>query len=135
MRAVISACARGLAPSRRKLRLAVEPSASVPVPSARAPSGVVKRPETAQRPRCAFADPSQFVGPGAAQAAAGEQEGNGLEQIGLTAAVRPRDHDEPRRRRPVEGGVVAEVGEREAVEPERGVGRVGRRQTRIGIST
>ena len=53
---------------------------------------------------------------GAAQPAAGREKRNGLDQIGLAGAVRPDEHDRlgagfERRR-----AVVAEIGERQAVD-------------------
>ena len=65
---------------------------------------------------------------GLAQAAARHQEGDGLQQVGLAGAVRAGQHHGTAIDRQRAMAVVAEVGERQPAEPERGLpGRGSRR--------
>lgn len=79
---------------------------------------------------------------GAAQPAAGAEQGDRLEQVGLAGAVVADEGDEARHERERQRRVVAEVGELQGgeVDPRRGVAGRRRcgdrgRQTRIGMST
>ena len=115
------------------------------------PSGVSSVAATAQPAaggsslRAAAAD---FVEAGPAQAAAGGQEGEGLQQVGLAGAVFADQHDGLHPAIEAQLTVVAEVGQAKLAHGEEcrrsaryGVGRVGegadglRRHTRIGMST
>ena len=89
-----------------------------------------------------------LVHPGPAQAAAGRQEGQGLEQVGLAGTVGAHQHDGRGAAIEAELAVVPEVGQPELAHGQYGrrcagcgVGGMGecadrrRRHTRIGIST
>ena len=131
-RAAISAWLRGAAPSRRNTRRSGGPSGGVPVPISTSPSAVAKRPATAQPP----APPcrAQVGGARAAQAAAGHQQRDRLQQVGLAAAVRSEQHGDARRRPPGQRGVAAEVGQRQAQQLHAGEMRRGRRRRQWGRS-
>ena len=83
------------------------------------PLGCGSGPLTAQPPGAALA--RQVGVAGAAQAAAGDQQGQRLQQVGLAAAVRAVQHADARRRAPGQRGVVAKIGQGQAVETEHGV--------------
>ena len=101
-----------------------------------------------------FADLGQLLVGCAAQALAGREQRQRLQQIGLAGAVRPAQHDGLRSDAEGEAGVVAEGGEMQPLDPRAGRGRaaygllgkfnmsdIGHlarsdpAQTRIGMST
>ncbi len=101
--------------------------------------GVVTVDAADDAPGCAVA--AEFGDAGLAEAAAGNEEGDGFEEVGLAGAVRSGDGGEPGGWAPGEGGVAAEIGEGEAGEaherfagarPPRPSPRRGRERRRSG---
>ena len=113
-RAAISAWLRGAAPLRRNTRRSGGPSGGVPVPMSVGSSlpWVWKRPATAQSAGAAVA--REVGDAGAAQAAAGHQERNSLQQVGLAAAVGSGQHADTRGGPPCQRRVVAKIGQGQA---------------------
>ena len=68
---------------------------------------------------------------GIPQAAAGNEEGDGFEQVGFAGAVRPGHDGDPRRRSPGEGAVATEIRPGEAGEVHRGMNALSLRE-RVG---
>ena len=80
---------------------------------------------------------ADFVEPGPAQAAAGRQEGQRLQEVGLAHAIAADQHDRLQSAIEAELAVVAEIGEAELADGQHGahrrLGPVGRRGAGTGV--
>ena len=108
-RRAMSAWLRGAAPSSRNTRRSAS-RLRQPVPM----SGLalLRLQPRRDRPAAGAVLARQVGAAGTAQAAAGNQQRQRLQQVGLAAAVRAVQHADPRRRAPGQRGIVAEVGQR-----------------------